>query len=159
MRKDQEVFTRNRTHLWSFRTHIFRKTFEVMTSTLPIGSLGSVAFQLVETLYQGNHDRNHNLCDIRSTGRYILHYACAAGNLPSLSISRSRSRNIPICIYGILYFKLNGIDAINKITTFTITCIQLKDIYIAERDIKGSSQLLFVFLEKLLYEVSHVHQA
>jgi hypothetical protein len=62
-------------------------------------------------------------CDIRSTGRYILHYACAAGNLPSLAISRSRSRNIPICIYGILYFKLNGIDAINKITEFTITCI------------------------------------
>jgi hypothetical protein len=44
-------------------------------------------------------------------------------------------RNIPICIYGILYFKLHGIDVINKITKLTI--IQWKDIiYIAEREIK-----------------------
>ena len=28
--------------------------------------------------------------------------------------------NRPICICGILYFKLNGIDVINKITKLTI---------------------------------------
>jgi hypothetical protein len=30
------------------------KIFEVMTSTLPKGTLGSVAFLLAATLYQGN---------------------------------------------------------------------------------------------------------
>jgi hypothetical protein len=41
------------------------------------------------------------------------------------------------CICGILYFKLNGIDAINEITKPRI--IQWKDIiYIAEREIKES---------------------
>jgi hypothetical protein len=32
-----------------------------MTSTLPIGTLGSVASLLAATLYQGNPDRNHKL--------------------------------------------------------------------------------------------------
>jgi hypothetical protein len=38
-------------------------------------------------------------------------------NRPSLSISRCRSRYEadPICICGILYFKLNGINAINEL--------------------------------------------
>ena len=57
-----------------------------------------------------------------------------------------------ICICGILYFKLNRIDAINEIAKSRI--IQRKDIiYIAEREIKGSGQLLLVFLEKLLCEI------
>jgi hypothetical protein len=38
-----------------------RKTFEVMTSALPKGTLGSVASLLAATLYQGNPDRNHTL--------------------------------------------------------------------------------------------------
>ena len=48
-------------HMWSFVTHIFhngqpshgddRKIFEVMTSTLPKGTLGSL---LAETLYKDN---------------------------------------------------------------------------------------------------------
>ena len=38
-----------------------RKTFEVMTSISLRGTLGSVAFLLAATLYQGNSDRNHNL--------------------------------------------------------------------------------------------------
>ena len=51
--RDQEVFTTSRTYPWSFVTQIFhnrqpslggdRKMFEVMTSTLPKGTLGSVA--------------------------------------------------------------------------------------------------------------------
>ena len=51
--KDQEVFTTCGTYPWSFVTQIFhngqpshggdRKIFEVMTSTLPKGNLGSVA--------------------------------------------------------------------------------------------------------------------
>jgi hypothetical protein len=38
-----------------------RKIFEVMTSNLPRGTLGSVASLLAATLYQGNPDRNHKL--------------------------------------------------------------------------------------------------
>ena len=36
-----------------------RKIFEVMTSTLPKGTLGSVASLLAGTLYQGHHNTNH----------------------------------------------------------------------------------------------------
>ena len=50
-----------------------RRTFEVTTSTLPRGTLGSVASLLIATLYQGNPDRNHKLWDIVSTERYIPH--------------------------------------------------------------------------------------
>jgi hypothetical protein len=52
-----------------------------MTSTLPKGTLGSVASLLAGTPYQGNPDRNHKLWNIVSAGRYILHYAGAAGIL------------------------------------------------------------------------------
>jgi hypothetical protein len=50
-----------------------RKMFEVMTSTLPNGTLGSVASLLAATLYQENSDRNHKLLNIVSSERYILH--------------------------------------------------------------------------------------
>jgi hypothetical protein len=40
------------------------KIFEVMTSTLPKGTLGSVASWLAATLYQENPDRNHKLWNI-----------------------------------------------------------------------------------------------
>jgi hypothetical protein len=43
--------------------------FEVMTSTLPKGTLGSVASLLAGTLYQGNPDRNHKLWNIVSSER------------------------------------------------------------------------------------------
>jgi hypothetical protein len=36
-------------------------TFEVMTSTLPKGTFGSVASLVASTLYQGNPDMNHKL--------------------------------------------------------------------------------------------------
>jgi len=55
------MFTTSGTHPWSFVTQIFhngqpshggdRKIFEVMTSTLPKGSLGVVASLLAATLY------------------------------------------------------------------------------------------------------------
>ena len=71
------------TYPWSFVTQIFqngppshgggRKTFEVMTSSYPRGTLGSVTSLLAATLYQGNPDRNHKLWNIASTERYILH--------------------------------------------------------------------------------------
>ena len=71
------------TYPWSFVTQIFqngppshgggRKTFEVMTSSYPRGTLGSVTSLLAATLYQGNPDRNHELWNIASTERYILH--------------------------------------------------------------------------------------
>ena len=54
-----------------------RKTFEVMTSTFPIGTIGPVASLLAATLYQGNPDRNHMLWNIVSTERYTP-YASAA---------------------------------------------------------------------------------
>jgi hypothetical protein len=73
------VFTTSGTDPWSFVTQIFhsgqpshggdRKIFEVMTSTLPKGALGSVASLLVATLYQGNPDRNHKLWNIVSSER------------------------------------------------------------------------------------------
>jgi hypothetical protein len=68
---------------WSFVTQIFHngqpshggdhKIFEVMTSTLPKGTLGSVASLLAATLYQGNPDGNHKLWNIVSSERYIIH--------------------------------------------------------------------------------------
>ena len=55
------MFTTSGTYSWSFVTQIFhdgqpshggdRKIFEVMTSTLPKGTLGSVVSLLVTTLY------------------------------------------------------------------------------------------------------------
>jgi hypothetical protein len=50
-----------------------RKIFEVMTSTLPKGTLASVASLLAATLYQGNPDMNHKLWNIVPSERYILH--------------------------------------------------------------------------------------
>jgi hypothetical protein len=50
-----------------------RKTFEVMTSTLPRGTLGAVASLLAAIPYQGNLGRNNKLWNIVSTDRYILH--------------------------------------------------------------------------------------
>ena len=57
------MFTTSGIYPWSFVTQIFhngqpnhggdRKIFEVMTSTLPKGTLGSVASLLAATLYQG----------------------------------------------------------------------------------------------------------
>jgi hypothetical protein len=71
------------TYPWSFVTKIFhngqpshggdRKIFEVMTSTLPKGILGSVASLLAASFYQGNPDRNHKLWNIISSERDILH--------------------------------------------------------------------------------------
>ena len=81
--KDREVFTTSGTYPWSFVTQIFhngqpshggdRKFFEVITSTLPKRTLGSVAFLLAATLYQRNPDRNHKLWNIVSSERYIIH--------------------------------------------------------------------------------------
>ena len=64
------------TYPWSFVTQIFHngqlsrggdcKIFEAMTSTLPKGTLGSVASLLAATIYQGNPDRNHKLWNIQT---------------------------------------------------------------------------------------------
>jgi hypothetical protein len=58
---DREVLTTSGTYPWSFMTQLFhngqpshggdRATSEVMTSTSPRGTLGSVACLLVATLY------------------------------------------------------------------------------------------------------------
>jgi len=81
--KDREVLTTSGTYPWSFVTQVFhngqpshggdRKFFEVTTSTLPKGTLSSVASLLAATLYQGNPDRNHKLWNIVSPERYVLH--------------------------------------------------------------------------------------
>jgi hypothetical protein len=49
-----------------------RKIFEVMTSTLPKGTLGSLASLLAATFYQGNLDRNHKLWNIISSESNIF---------------------------------------------------------------------------------------
>ena len=77
------MLTTSGTYPWSFVTQIFqngqpshgggRKMFEVMTSILPKGTLGSVATLLAATLYQGNPDMNHKLCIIVSFEKDILH--------------------------------------------------------------------------------------
>jgi hypothetical protein len=81
--KDREVFTTSGTYPWSFVTQIFhygqpsrggdRNIFEVMTSTLSKGTVGSVVSLLAATHYQGHPDRNHKLWNIVSSERYILH--------------------------------------------------------------------------------------
>ena len=68
------VITTNETYQRSFVTQIHnnglpshgadRKTFKVMNSAQPLGTLGSVASLLSATLYQGHHDRNHKLWNI-----------------------------------------------------------------------------------------------
>jgi len=73
------VFTTSGTYLWSFVTQIFhsgkpshggdREILEVMTSTLPKGTLVSVVSLLAVTLYKGNPDKNHKLWDIVSSER------------------------------------------------------------------------------------------
>ena len=83
MKKGREVLTTNGTYPWSFVTQIFHsgqpsrggncKIFEVMISTLPKGTLGSVASLLAATFYHGNPDRNHKPWNIVSSERYILH--------------------------------------------------------------------------------------
>ena len=75
------MLTISGTYPWSFVTQIFhngqpchggdRKIFEVMTSTLPSGTLGSVASLLAATLYQGNPDRNHKLWNITHTKKNL----------------------------------------------------------------------------------------
>jgi hypothetical protein len=50
-----------------------RKIFEVMTSTLPKGIIGSVASMLAANLYEGHPDRNNKLRNIVSSERDILH--------------------------------------------------------------------------------------
>ena len=59
---------------------IVSKYFEVMTSSLPLRSLGSAASLLAATFYQGYPDWNHKLWNIVSTKRYTP-YAGAAGML------------------------------------------------------------------------------
>jgi hypothetical protein len=56
------------------------KDTTVMTSTLPKGTLGSVASLLAATLYQGNPDRNHKRWNIVSSERYILHMQVMSTN-------------------------------------------------------------------------------
>jgi hypothetical protein len=72
-----EVFTKSGTFPWSFVIEIVhsgqqrhggdRSIFEVMTSTLLNGTLGSVASLLAATLYQGHPFRNHKLWNIVSS--------------------------------------------------------------------------------------------
>ena len=75
------MFTTSGTYPWSFVTQIFqngqpshgggRKIFEVMASTLPKGTFGSVVSLLAATRYQGKSDRNHMLWNIVSSERYM----------------------------------------------------------------------------------------
>jgi hypothetical protein len=67
--RDREVLTTSGVYPWLIVTQIFhngqpshggdRKTFEVMTSTYPRGTLGSRASSFAADLYQGNPDGIH----------------------------------------------------------------------------------------------------
>jgi hypothetical protein len=70
---------------------VFKQTFEVMTSTLPIGTLGLVASLLAATLYQRNPDRNHMFWNILSTERYILHMLVHLIERNAISVSQMTS--------------------------------------------------------------------
>jgi hypothetical protein len=69
-----------RCHLWNSNTITVN---QVMVATAKLskwwlqlnqrGTLGSIGSLLAATLYQGNPDTNHELCNIVSTERYILH--------------------------------------------------------------------------------------
>jgi hypothetical protein len=51
--------------------------FEVMTSTSPKGTLGSVAYSLAVALYQLNPDRNLKLWNIVSSDIYFICRCCS----------------------------------------------------------------------------------
>jgi hypothetical protein len=74
--KDRVVLTtvvHMRGRLW----HRYSVTVnQIMAATVTIGTFDSVAFLLAATLYQENHDMNHNLWNIGSTEKYILIYRC-----------------------------------------------------------------------------------
>ena len=146
MRKWQGSVTTSGTYPWSLVKQIFhngqpshggdRKTFEVMTSTLPKGTIGSVASLLAATPYQGNPDRNHKLClEYRINWEIYTPYAGGMflhinGKFPLGKLKSSLSfLTAPHCqfrgagkgmkhtfmyICGIMYFKLNGINYLRK---------------------------------------------
>jgi hypothetical protein len=70
------VLTTSGIYLWSFVTQIFyngqpghgghRKAFDVMTLTLPLGTIGSIVYLLSATPFQGNPDTKHKLCNMAS---------------------------------------------------------------------------------------------
>ena len=78
---------------------------------------GSAASLLAATLYLGNHDRNHNIWNIGSTERDILHIngKFTMGKLKSLSFLRCSSRYEADLAVSVLSFILSsfGIDEIN----------------------------------------------
>ena len=86
--KDREVFTTSGTYPWSFVTQIFhndqpshggdRTIFEVMTLTLPKGTLGSVASLLAANLCQGYEPQ---ALEYRINGEMYTPYGGAAGML------------------------------------------------------------------------------
>jgi hypothetical protein len=65
--------------------------FEVMTSTLPKGTLGSVASLIAAAFYQGNPDRNHKLWNIVSTEIYTGRHDIA-GILLKVALKHQKSR-------------------------------------------------------------------
>ena len=106
------MFTTSGTYPWSFVTQIFhngqpshsvdRTIFEVMTSTLPKGTLGSVASLSAATLYQGNLDRNHELWNIVSSERYILHM--------QVLLECCQKYTVHLFFYNYIYFQLDLIS-------------------------------------------------
>jgi len=92
-------------------------------------------------------------------------------NYPSLSIARCRSRvwSRPICICGRLYFKFNGIDAVNEITNLELLSertspiqrnvkIKLRwEVIVRFVDIGGNVQHHCFNSLFIIYIINHVH--
>jgi hypothetical protein len=72
------------------------KIFEVITSTWPIGTLGSVAALVAATYYQGNPGRNHTLWKIGSTERYAYSMTWIKWKTKNTTVPKS-NRKIPHC--------------------------------------------------------------
>jgi hypothetical protein len=69
--------------------------FGVMTSTLPKGTLGSVASLLAATIYHENPDRNHKLWNIASpeitvNKFYLIHVSLSKVNVSNFEFFMGR---------------------------------------------------------------------
>jgi hypothetical protein len=117
-------------HIHRYLLHRYFATVNQVMMAAKWSELNQHEPLLAATIYQRNHDRNRKLWNIGSTERHILyihtyiycwnfkwenwnHLFCFVLNRPSLAqVVKVWSRSS--CICGILYLKLNGVDAINK---------------------------------------------
>jgi hypothetical protein len=144
----------------------------MMTSTLPLRTLGSAASLLAATLYNGNHNRNHKFWNIdlysicKSSGNIATYIRKINNwNIGIISFVVSfRSMSISMCIsmheadlaVSLIFFKLNEIDEINIITkvgmSYWLLCEKTSSIWRYVK-IKGRASLFSFFLAKPRHDI------